>query len=190
MRPGRGSQMWLRARKPGFLEQEGWRDSATTASPGVDATIAIVPEALIKGRVTLSTGDVAGNINVQLFSRTVLEGFPRWVPGDTVRANSAGEFRFAELRPGSYKLVDERMDGQRPGRCNPRRPTLRISARVLSGVRGFFDRSIDRTHSRRNRRGRFVADAASVLSRPNSSCQRRRWQGNESNRTRPTRAGI
>ena len=105
MRAGRGDQMWLRARKPGFLEQEGWRDSSTTASPGVDATIALVPEALIKGRVTLSTGDVASNIVVQLFSRTVVEGFPRWMPGATARANSAGEFRFAELRPGSYKLV-------------------------------------------------------------------------------------
>jgi hypothetical protein len=112
IRPGRGSQMWLRARKPGFLEDEGRGGAVmTTASPGVDATIAIVPEALIKGRVTLSTGDVAGNIIVQLFSRTVVEGFPRWMPGLTIRANSAGEFRFAELRPGSYKLVtNEWMD--------------------------------------------------------------------------------
>jgi hypothetical protein len=112
MRPGRGGQMWLRARKPGFLEDEGWGGGVmTAASPGVDATIAIEPEALIKGRVTLSTGDVASNINVQLFSRTVVEGFPRWMPGATVRANSAGEFRFAELRPGSYKLVtNEWMD--------------------------------------------------------------------------------
>ena len=105
MRPGRGSQMWLRARKPGFLEDEGRGGVMTTASPGVEATIAIVPEALIKGRVTLSTGDVAGDINVQLFSRTVIEGFPRWMPGVIVRANSAGEFRFADLRPGSYKLL-------------------------------------------------------------------------------------
>jgi hypothetical protein len=111
IRPGRGSQMWLRARKPGFLEDEGWGGVTTTASPGVDATIAIVPEALIKGRVTLSTGDVAGNIIVQLFSKRVFDGFPRWTSGQTVRANSAGEFRFAELRPGSYKLVtNEWMD--------------------------------------------------------------------------------
>ncbi len=66
---------------------------------------------MIKGRVTLSTGDVAGNIIVQLFSKRVFDGFPRWTSGQTVRANSAGEFRFAELRPGSYKLVtNEWMD--------------------------------------------------------------------------------
>jgi hypothetical protein len=105
VRPGRGDQIWLRARKPGFLEDEGWGGVMTAASPGVDATIAIAPEALIKGRVTLSTGDVANSIVVQLFDRTVVEGLPRWMPGVTVRANSAGEFRFAELRPGSYKLL-------------------------------------------------------------------------------------
>ncbi len=43
IRLGRGSQMWLRARKPGFLEDEGRGGVMTTASPGVDATIAIVP---------------------------------------------------------------------------------------------------------------------------------------------------
>lgn len=105
IRPSRNGPIWLRARKPGFIDDHRWEASTTAASPGVEATIPLVPEGLIKGQVTLSTGEVANNIVVQLFDRTVVEGLPRWTPGQTARANSAGEFRFADLRPGSYKLL-------------------------------------------------------------------------------------
>jgi hypothetical protein len=42
---------------------------------------------------------------VELFTRQVRDGLPRWTSLSAARANSAGEFRFAELQPGSYKLV-------------------------------------------------------------------------------------
>jgi hypothetical protein len=44
---------------------------------------------------------------VQIFSREVEEGLPRWLRSATVRANSAGEFRFAEPLPGSYKIATQ-----------------------------------------------------------------------------------
>jgi hypothetical protein len=97
-----GHQFWLSARKPGFLDDPGDR---IEASAGSETTIPLLPEALIKGRVSLSASDSALGIAVQIFSRQVVDGFPRWMPGTSVTTNSAGEFRFAELHPGAYKLV-------------------------------------------------------------------------------------
>ena len=93
----------LMARRPGFLDDRGRRQ--IRATPGDDVTIALEPEALIKGHVTLSTGEPAAGVNVQLFSKQVAEGLFRWVPNGVELTNSAGEFRFAELRPGSYRIA-------------------------------------------------------------------------------------
>jgi len=101
-----GNTYWLMARKPGFLDPPDAR-SHIEPSSGDDLTIALIPEAIIKGRITLASGDAALGITVQLFSREVRDGLPRWTPSSTMRANSAGEFRFAELHPGSYKLVTQ-----------------------------------------------------------------------------------
>ena len=95
---------WLRARKPGFLDDlDDGRMSGPL--PLSDITILLTPEAIIKGRVTFSEADAAAGITIQLFERQVQDGLPRWVPGPAVHANSVGEFRFAELKPGSYKLL-------------------------------------------------------------------------------------
>ena len=70
-----------------------------------------MPEAVIKGRVVASEADPASGISVQLLSRQITEGIPRWVHANTVLADSNGEFRFAELMPGTYKLgTNELMD--------------------------------------------------------------------------------
>jgi len=95
---------WLQARKPGFLDGPSTRRPQTETAPNADLTIALMPEALIKGRIMLSESDAAFGANVQLFSRQVQEGMPRWVLSGSVQANSDGEFRFAELLPGTYKL--------------------------------------------------------------------------------------
>jgi hypothetical protein len=107
---GAGGQVSLSARKPGFLDypNNGRRAPAT---PDGEITISLLPEALIKGRVVVSEADPALGVNVQLWSRQVQDGMPRWVHSSAVRANSSGEFRFAELLPGSYKVfTNELMD--------------------------------------------------------------------------------
>lgn len=93
--------VWLTARKPGFLT-EG--ENGTNASPGQDVTIPLTPEALIVGRVTFSVPETTTSVAVQLFFRQVQDGLPRWTQQSSATTNSAGEFRFANLRPGSYKL--------------------------------------------------------------------------------------
>lgn len=107
---GSGGVYRLSARKPGFMGDKNGA-SLATASPGNEATLYLVPEALIIGRVLLSTGEPASGINVQIFSKQVQNGIYHWVPGEQVRANSNGEFRFAELEAGAYKvLTHEYMD--------------------------------------------------------------------------------
>jgi hypothetical protein len=95
---------WLMARKPGFLDDPHQRNQSR-AIPGTELTIPLMPEGLIKGRVTLSTGDPAIGAYVQLFTTRVREGMPRWDQAGTFRTNSNGEFRFSELQPGAYKLA-------------------------------------------------------------------------------------
>jgi len=101
---------WLTARKPGFLDHPN-ESRQIEASPGTELTISLMPEALIKGRVTLSAAEPAHRVNVQLLSRQVQDGSARWMPKNSASTNSRGEFRFAELEPGTYKLLtNEWMD--------------------------------------------------------------------------------
>jgi hypothetical protein len=94
----------LMARKPGFLDLP---DQVAEPSADNDFTISLLPEGIIKGRVAAGGSESAAGVMVQIFSREVEEGLPRWLPSATVRANSAGEFRFAELLPGSYKIATQ-----------------------------------------------------------------------------------
>jgi hypothetical protein len=96
---------WLMARKPGFLDvpDEGMHVDESSR----EVTISLMPEAVVKGRVTLSTNDPANGVDILIFSRQVQEGSLRWVQSGSVQANSNGEFRFAELLPGSYKLATQ-----------------------------------------------------------------------------------
>jgi hypothetical protein len=96
-------QISFTARKPGFLDAPDLQ--AAVGSQGDDITIPLMPEAVIKGRVSIAVGDPPLGILVQLFLRQVVDGLPRWLPGQSAQANSSGEFRFAELLPGTYKIA-------------------------------------------------------------------------------------
>ena len=97
------SLVQLMARKPGFLDGQNG-GSAVKASPGSEITISLIPEALIKGRVSLPASDPVRGINVQLFFRQVQDGSLRWMLKNSVVTNSNGDFRFVELDPGTYKV--------------------------------------------------------------------------------------
>lgn len=111
----------LMARKPGFLD---FRQSHAEVESSSDSeiTLSLTPEALIKGRVTLSTSDAPLGLSVQLFSRHVQNGLPRWIPGGSVQTNSAGEFRFADLPPGAYKVVTHEYLDNDPSAILPGQP--------------------------------------------------------------------
>jgi len=110
--------MSFTARKPGFLQGES---VSTTVHPSThDVIISLTPEALIVGHVSLPSADPAEGVGVELYRREVRDGRARWIPVGNATARSNGEFRFAELYPGTYKLFTREMLERDPGSSNPR----------------------------------------------------------------------
>jgi hypothetical protein len=92
----------LTARKPGFLEDNEGQSIAV--APGQkEVVLTLTPEALIVGHVVLP--DDAERIIVDIYRRDVQEGAARWMMSGTTIARSSGEFRFAGLAAGKYKLL-------------------------------------------------------------------------------------
>ena len=108
----------VKARKPGFLSDPDQQQGEEMAL-GSEPTISLIPEGLIKGRVSLPSSDAAFGIDIDLFSRQVQNGAIRWVRTLAVRANSNGEFRFAELLPGEYKIVTHELMDTEPSTMLP-----------------------------------------------------------------------
>jgi hypothetical protein len=104
-----GNTLGLSARKPGFLAEPGIAQNSITANGELE--LALTPEAIIKGRVIVPGTDGLANFNVQLFKEEVHEGRYRWQPRAMARTSFNGEFRFAELAQGVYKVFSaESMD--------------------------------------------------------------------------------
>ncbi|HYL62619.1 MAG TPA: hypothetical protein VE077_08350 [Candidatus Methylomirabilis sp.] len=118
------SSIVLLARKPGYFQSQTgqpWMGGEQESS--ADLRIELVPEALIVGRVNLPVQDGTERIQVQVYRRQVQEGHVQWVPSGSVTTRANGEFRFADLQQGDYKLFTaERLDND-PLTLNPRGPT-------------------------------------------------------------------
>lgn len=99
-----GTQIWLLARKLGYLGDRNTGNALET-SAGTEVTLPLIPEAIIKGRVSTSTGETLPRIPIELLRRQVQNGFPRWIQVAMVQTKSDGSFRFAELASGSYKVM-------------------------------------------------------------------------------------
>lgn len=126
--------VWVSARKPGFMPNEG---SGANAAPGRDVTIALTPESLIVGRVTLSTGEPPIGLSLELYFRQTVEGLPQWVPRVNAQPNSAGEFRFADLPAGSYKLLTNEMLDNDPGAARAGGPVYGFPPAYYPGALDF-----------------------------------------------------
>jgi hypothetical protein len=102
----------LTARKPGFLAESDepvqvWQGTSAVK----DITIPLVPEALIVGHVALPTSEAPDSIEVELYQRKVRNGRAHWVSVGVQATRSSGEFRFAGLTTGTFKLLThESMD--------------------------------------------------------------------------------
>jgi hypothetical protein len=72
---------------------------------GKDFTIPLTPEALVVGRVVLPTAEASDTIQLELYRRQIQEGRAHWTLTGSASTKSNGEFRFAELPAGSYKLL-------------------------------------------------------------------------------------
>jgi hypothetical protein len=112
------------ARKPGYLDASSdqvWLDSSSEDSPS-DLRISLTPEALIVGRVNLPSNDGVEKIQVAVYRREVQDGTPQWVQAGNVTSRANGDFRFANLHEGDYKLFTEELLDQDPVTLDPRGP--------------------------------------------------------------------
>jgi len=110
----------LTARKPGFVERHvGYSHPVV---PGKEVALTLAPEALIIGHVILPSSEAPDRIQVELYQRRVQNGHGRWVLSGSTQTRLSGEFRFAELGAGSYKLLTRELLDRDPLTFNPRGP--------------------------------------------------------------------
>ena len=104
--------IFFTARKPGYLQRENEEPGMQVElGASSEITISLMPEALIIGHVNLPTNDGTDKIQVEIYRREVQDGRAHWVSAGRTQARANGEFRFANLRKGDYKLfMDELLD--------------------------------------------------------------------------------
>jgi hypothetical protein len=107
----------LTARKPGFVD-ESWYPTVR----GRQLTIALTPEALVIGHVLLPSSEAADRLFVEIYGRYVADGTARWHLRGSTMTKSNGEFRFAELEAGSYKLLTRELLDRDPVSFHPGGP--------------------------------------------------------------------
>jgi hypothetical protein len=113
---GRYAPNVLIARKPGFVESP---DELYPVVPGKELIILLTPEALVIGRVNLPSAEATDGIEVEIYRRQVEGGRAHWVSAGSTRTKSNGEFRFAELPAGSYKLLTHELLDRDPVSFHP-----------------------------------------------------------------------
>lgn len=104
----------LIARKPGFLNQSDRYVPGSEIGEAGQFTIYLTPQAIITGRLSITGEDPPDGVMVQLFRRQIRDGVGHWVQESTVQSNSAGEFRFAGLPAGSYRVGTHEIEDRDP----------------------------------------------------------------------------
>lgn len=119
--PGNASirPLVLFARKPGFLQDNSPETDLTLAPNAKELTLSLVPEAIITGQVELPTSEAPDSIQLQLYRRQVQDGRAHWVPAAVAVSRSTGEFRFADLPGGTYKLLTRELLDRDPLTFDP-----------------------------------------------------------------------
>jgi hypothetical protein len=104
---GGGFPMALIARRPGYLTmQRPTMLRLRDKSPEVpEVKIKITPESILRGRLATSAGTPPMGVQVQLFRKQVQDGLANWGQVTSAQTNSRGEYRFADLPAGDYKVM-------------------------------------------------------------------------------------
>jgi hypothetical protein len=107
------------ARRPGFLPNQNGASMPQDGSERVEIVIPLEPEALIVGHVQLPGVDNTDRIELQLYRQDFEAGRERWVQAGNFTTWATGEFRFAELAAGTYKLLTRERIERDPAFFNP-----------------------------------------------------------------------
>ncbi len=127
----------LMAKKPGFLFDSTQRGGEVIASGQRKVTLSLVPEALIVGRVKFPNAETADRVQVDLYRREVRNGFAQWMQLTATETRSDGEFRFAGLRAGAYKVFTLESQDQDPLTAVPNGPFFVFPPRYFAAASDF-----------------------------------------------------
>jgi hypothetical protein len=94
--------------KPGYLSErelgrgEATSDEVGTAPGDTDVVLRLTPEGIIYGRVENESGEPVEGVQVRAQAWVVINGTKRLQSIKQAETNDEGQFRLAELRPGTY----------------------------------------------------------------------------------------
>jgi hypothetical protein len=105
------------ANKPGYFAETGSAAGVSpTNSDNRSLELRLVPEAIVSGRVTDTSGAPIEGVSVMLRSLSVSNGLKHWEQRSGTTTNAEGEFRIAELQAGEYALQTAlKLDGPSEG---------------------------------------------------------------------------
>lgn len=99
--------MQFLVRKPGYIS-----DTVTLRLPAIQPDtpeptfqLKIVPAGILTGHLYPESGELPADLSLQLRRKQIQDGAAQWIAGRSAQVNSHGEFRFADLQPGEYKLL-------------------------------------------------------------------------------------
>ena len=125
----RAMQIWMlrnmrfenfSVKKPGYLALDHEIRSTSGAVSMAAMIVELEPEAHIVGHVQMPDMDGVERGQIQIYRQEFQEGQPSWRMVDTVRIRATGEFRFADLPAGTYKLFTTEQMERVPPIFNPR----------------------------------------------------------------------
>ena len=137
----------LQARKPGFLSAPGARGHAVVSPAKKEVTLSLVPEGLIVGQVKFPSSETAVVAQVSLYRREVRDGFGRWERLSEARTRWDGEYRFAELRPGQYKVYTAEALDRDPLATGPGAPVYGFPPRFFAAALDFASADTIEVHA-------------------------------------------
>jgi hypothetical protein len=112
---------YLTARRVGFINTVFQGNPGVAIAPDQEeVTIPIIPEARVIGRVTLADGEPPRGMQVSLYRRMEQGGQPQWRASGQAEVKSDGEFRFADLEAGDYKVFSLELSDRDPITSDPR----------------------------------------------------------------------
>jgi hypothetical protein len=95
------------ASKPGYFLFEDGHDTQPL-------TLKLIPEAIFSGTVTDPVGRAIQGLHVQLRRSEVRNGIRSWLQLHDTTTNVEGEYRFAELQAGKYRVVTSFLNDSLP----------------------------------------------------------------------------
>ena len=100
-------QMVITAQRPGFLNSEVIGHQLQTVTVGTTMPpiqIKLIPQGMIKGRVTNGESEPIEGLGVQVMFQQIADGRKDWAPRGNAQTDENGEYQIEDLPPGQYLL--------------------------------------------------------------------------------------